>query len=109
MPKKTDLERISCINREAWYQKVIKKIRVEELHPISYHGRSGGRQCHSGPLMHLQDGVLGESVVSASSKIPGDDVGIGHAPTIPVTFIIFIVKEIPVCFKVLVLIWQDAS
>lgn len=69
----------------------------------------GGRGITPRPLMYLQDGdSAGRSVVSASSA-PGDDVGIGHAPTIPVAFIIFIVKEIPVCLKVLVWIWQDAN
>jgi polyribonucleotide nucleotidyltransferase len=49
--------------------------------------------------MYLQDGdSAGRSVVSASSA-PGDDVGIGHAPTIPVTFIIFYCKGDTSMFK----------
>ena len=93
--KKTDLEGYRALNREAWYQKVILKIRVEGTPPyicLSWRGRSGvgGRGITPRPLMYLQDGdSAGRSVVSASSA-PGDDVGIGHAPTIPVTFIIFL-------------------
>ena len=50
----------------------------------------GGRGITPRPLMYLQDGdSAGRSVVSASSA-PGDANEIGHAPTIPVTFIIFL-------------------
>jgi len=70
----------------------------------------GGRGITPRPLMYLQDWEFCRQISSFGVFCPGDDERIGHAPTIPVTFIIFfIVKEISVCLKVLVWIWQDAS
>ena len=69
----------------------------------------GGRGITPRPLMYLQDYDFCRQISSFGVFLPGDDIWIGHAPAIPVTFIIFIVKEIPVCLKVLVWIWQDAN
>ena len=60
--------------------------------------------------MYLQDWGFCRQISSFGVFCPGMPYGgMDMLRTIPVIYIIFIVKEIPVCLKVLVWIWQDAS